>query len=49
MEFSDAVTHTLAQLTDEEGAQCGFLVVILNVYIDYMHGLQRLLLSGIQI
>lgn len=47
--FSDAVTHTLAQLTDEEGAQCGFLVVILNVYIDYMHGLQRLLLSGIQI
>lgn len=27
-------THTLAQLTDEEGAQRGFLMVILNIYID---------------
>ncbi|TNN85564.1 hypothetical protein EYF80_004197 [Liparis tanakae] len=42
-------THTLAQLTDEEGAQSGFLVVILNVYINHVHGLERLLLSRIQI
>lgn len=29
-------TYTLTQLTDEEGAQRGFLVVILNIYIDDM-------------
>lgn len=40
-----ADTHTLTQLTDEEGAQRGFLVVILNVYVDDMHRLQGLLLS----
>lgn len=38
-------THTLTQLTDEEGAQRGFLMVILNVYIDNMHWLQSLLFS----
>lgn len=32
-------THTLAQLTDEEGAQRGFLVVVLNIYVDDVHGL----------
>lgn len=40
-------THTLTQLTDEEGAQRGFLVVILNVYIDDVNRLQSLLLSWI--
>lgn len=38
-------THTLTQLTDEEGAQRGLLVVILNIYIDDMNRLQSLLLS----
>lgn len=38
-------THTLTQLTDKEGAQRGFLMVILNIYIDDMHRLQSLLLS----
>ena len=32
-------THTLTQLADKEGAQRGFLMVILNVYIDDVHGL----------
>ncbi len=38
-------THTLTQLTDKEGAQRGFLVVILNIYIDDVHRLKSLLLS----
>lgn len=42
-------THTLTQLTDEEGAQRGLLVVILNIYIDDVNRLQSLLLSWIQI
>lgn len=40
-------TYTLAELTDEESAQRGLLVVILNVHIDHVYGLTRLLLSGI--
>lgn len=40
-------THTLAELTDEESTQRCLLVVILNVYVDHMHWLTRLLLSGI--
>ena len=42
-------TYTLTQLTDEEGAQRCFLMVILNFYIDDMHRLQSLLLSRVQI
>lgn len=42
-------THTLTQLTDEEGPQCGFLMVILDVYVDDVHRLKRLLLSGVKI
>lgn len=42
-------THTLAQLTDEEGSQSGLLVVVLDVHIDHMHWLAGLLLSGIEV
>lgn len=42
-------THTLTELTDEKGAQCGFLVVVLNIHIDDVDWLVALLLSGIQI
>lgn len=38
-------THTLTHLTDKEGAQRGFLMVILNIYIDDMNRLQSFLLS----
>lgn len=42
-------THTLTQLTDEKGTQSGFLVVVLNVYVDHVHGLHGFLLSRVQI
>lgn len=32
-------TYTLTQLADEEGSQRGLLVVVLNIYIDYMNWL----------
>ena len=40
-------TYTLAELTDQESTQRRLLVVILNVHIDHMYRLTRLLLSGI--
>ena len=42
-------THTLTQLTDEEGPKRGFLMVVLDVHVDHMHRLQRLLLSGAEV
>lgn len=40
-------TYTLAELTDKESTQRCLLVVILNVHVDHMDWLTRLLLSGI--
>lgn len=42
-------THTLAQLTDEEGSQRGLLVVVLNVHVDDVHRLKGLLLARVQV
>ena len=42
-------THTLTQLTDEEGPERGFLVVVLDVHVDDVHRLQRLLFSGAEV
>lgn len=39
----------MTELTDEKGAQRGFLMVVLNIHIDDMDWLVALLFSGIQI
>lgn len=46
---TDAGTHTLTELTDEEGPQGSLLMVVLDVHIDHVHRLAGLLLSGVQI
>ena len=47
--FFEVDTHTLTQLTDEEGPQRGLLMVVLDVHIDDVHRLQCLLLSGAEV
>jgi hypothetical protein len=43
------VLDTLAELTDEECPQGSLFMVVLDVHVDNMHWLARLLFSGIQI
>lgn len=42
-------THTLTQLTDEESSERGLLMVVLDVHVDDVHRLERLLFTGVQV
>lgn len=42
-------THTLTQLTDEKCPERSLLMIVLDVHVDDVHRLERLLFTGVQV